>query len=182
MTIKKINTLITALFFTLLSTQMLFGKTAQAFEKEVDFAIEKFKQEVVGGEKFLSQVKGYLVFPSVIRGGLVIGGKYGEGALRIKGKTKAYLSMSAASLGLQVGVQKYAMLIAFTTDNTLKNFYKSNGWEIGVDSSVTISQWGASKDISSMSFEKPIVIFIYGEKGLMAGISVAGTKFEQITP
>jgi len=180
MTIKKINAVLFALLCTVLFTQTSVAKTAEVIEKEVDQAIEKFKHEIKGGEKFLTQVKGYLVLPSVVKAGFVIGGKYGEGALRIKGKTKAYLSMSAASIGLQAGAQEYSMLIAFISENALKNFYKSNGWEAGVDGSITVSDWGVSRDISSMSFEKPIVAFIYGEKGLMAGVSINGTKFQQI--
>jgi lipid-binding SYLF domain-containing protein len=180
MTLKKINALLITLFLTLLFTQSTVAKTAQEIEKEVDIAIEKFKQEIEGGEKFLTQVKGYLVLPSVIKAGFIIGGKYGEGALRIQGKTKAYLNMSSASIGLQAGAQEYSMLIAFISESSLKNFYKSNGWEAGVDGSITVAEWGVSKDISSMSFEKPIVAFIYGEKGLMAGVSITGTKFQQI--
>ncbi|MCF6244982.1 MAG: lipid-binding SYLF domain-containing protein [Sulfurovum sp.] len=179
---KKMNALLITLLLTLLFTQTSAAKTVQEMEKEVDFAIEKFKQEVQGGEKFLSKVKGYLVLPSVIKGGFIVGGKYGEGALRVKGKTKFYLSMSAASIGLQAGAQEYSMVIAFITESALKSFYKGNGWEAGVDGSITVAEWGVSKDISSISFEKPIVAFIYGEKGLMAGVSIAGTKFEQITP
>ena len=180
MYIKKLNALFFTFLMTILLTQVSFAKSAQEIEKEVDVAIEKFKQEIEGGEKFLSQVKGYLVLPSVIKGGFVIGGKYGEGALRVKGKTKFYLSMSSASIGLQAGAQEYSMLIAFISERSLKNFYKSNGWEAGVDGSITIAEWGVSKDISSMSFEKPIVAFIYAEKGIMAGISLTGTKFKHI--
>ncbi len=182
MKIKTTDTLLVTLVCLVLSTQILFAKTAQELDKEVDFAIEKFKHEVEGGAKFLSQIKGYLLFPSVVRGGLLLGGKYGKGALRIGDKTKAYLSMSAFTLGLQLGVQKYSMLIAFTTQSALKNFSKSNGFEISLESSVSIGEWGASRDLSSMSFEKPIIIFVYGEKGVMAGVSLSGVRFEQITP
>ncbi len=170
------------LLATLLFTQLTFAKTAQEIDKEVDIAIEQFKKEVPGGANFLPQVKGYLVFPSVIRAGLIVGGKYGEGALRVDGKTKYYYDMTAASIGLQAGAQEYAMLIAFISEASLNNFIHSNGWEAGVDGSITISDWGKSKDISSISFEKPIVGFIYGEKGLMAAISIAGTKFRKIIP
>jgi len=180
MYIKKLNALFFTFLMIILLSQVSFAKSAQEIEKEVDLAIGKFKQEIEGGEKFLSQIKGYLVLPSVIKGGFVIGGKYGEGALRVKGKTKFYLSMSSASIGLQAGAQEYSMLIAFISESSLKNFYKSNGWEAGVDGSITIAEWGVSKDISSMSFEKPIVAFIYGEKGMMAGISLTGTKFKHI--
>jgi lipid-binding SYLF domain-containing protein len=182
MTLKKINDILFTLFIMLLFTQSSIAKSAETIEKEVDIAIEKFKKEIEGGEKFLLKVKGYIVFPSVIKGGFIIGAKYGEGALRVNGKTKFYLSMSAASIGLQAGAQEYSMVIAFISENSLKNFYKSNGWEAGIDSSITIAQWGVSKDLSSISFEKPIVAFIYGEKGLMAGVSIAGTKFKRITP
>ena len=182
MNIKKQTSMIFALLITLLFTQMTFAKTAQEIDKEVDIAIEKFKQEVPGGANFLLKTKGYLVFPSVIKAGLIVGGKYGEGSLRINGVTKHYYEMTAASIGFQAGAQKYSMLIAYLSDVSLENFVRSNGWEAGVDGSITVSDWGKSKDISSMSFEKPIIAFIYGEKGLMASISIAGTKFRRIAP
>ena len=182
MYIKKFNTMLSILFISLFFTQYSAAKPASEIEKDVDNAILKFEKDIQGGAKFLSKVKGYLVFPSVIKGGFVVGGKYGEGALRINGATKDYYSMTAASIGFQVGAQKYAMVIAFISETSLNNFIKSNGWEAGVDGSITIAEWGASKDLSSISFEKPIVGFIYGEKGLMASISIAGTKFQRIIP
>lgn len=182
MNIKKLNALMLAFLLTILFTQITFAKTAQEIDKEVDAAIEKFKKEVPGGANFLPKTKGYLVFPSVIKAGLIVGGKYDEGALRINGVTKHYYDMTAASIGFQAGAQEYSMLIAYLSDAALTNFVKSNGWEAGVDGSITVSDWGKSKDISSMSFEKPIIAFIYGEKGLMASISIAGTKFRRIAP
>ncbi len=167
---------------TLVFTQISFAKTTQEINKEVDIAIEKFKQQVPGGTNFLPKVKGYLVFPSVIKAGLIVGGKYGEGALRVNGQTKHYYDMTAASIGFQAGAQEYAMLIAFLSDTALNNFVRSNGWEAGVDGSITVSDWGKSKDISSISFEKPIIAFIFDEKGLMASVSIAGTKFRRIAP
>jgi lipid-binding SYLF domain-containing protein len=74
------------------------------------------------------------------------------------------------------------MLIAFLSDTALDNFIHSNGWEAGVDGTITVSDWGKSKDLTSFSFEKPIIAFIYGEKGYMASISIAGTKFRRIAP
>jgi len=182
MNIRKQTPMMFALLLTLLFTQITFAKTAQEIDKEVDAAIEKFKKEVPGGANFLPKTKGYLVFPSVIKAGLIVGGKYDEGSLRINGVTKHYYDMTAASIGFQAGVQEYSMLIAYLSDTSLNNFIKSNGWEAGVDGSITVSDWGKSKDISSMSFEKPIIAFIYGEKGLMASISIAGTKFRRIAP
>jgi len=182
MNIKKLNPLMMVVLITLVFTQISFAKTTQEINKEVDIAIEKFKQQVPGGTNFLPKVKGYLVFPSVIKAGLIVGGKYGEGALRVNGQTKHYYDMTAASIGFQAGAQEYAMLIAFLSDTALNNFVRSNGWEAGVDGSITVSDWGKSKDISSISFEKPIIAFIFAEKGLMASVSIAGTKFRRIAP
>ena len=176
----KLNMIKLGILFILLFTQFTVAQTAQELDAKVDSAIVKFKQEVPGGTNFLPKVKGYLVFPSVIKAGLVVGGKYGEGALRINGKTQHYYDMTSASIGLQAGAQEYSMLIAFLSEESLNNFINSNGWEAGVDGTITISDWGKSKDITSMSFEKPIIAFIYGEKGYMASISIAGTKFRRI--
>ncbi len=179
---KKNRPLLLALLSVLLFTQMAFATPASVLDKDVDVAIKRFEKDIIGGKAFLTKVNGYLVFPAVIKAGFIVGGKYGEGALRIKGVTKNYYSMTAASIGLQAGAQQYMMLIAFLTETSLKNFMNSNGWEAGVDGTITISDWGKSKDISSISFEKSIVGFIYGEKGLMASVSIAGTKFEKIIP
>lgn len=169
-------------FIFLAFTQLSLAKSAAEINAGVDTAIKKFEKEVTGGAEFLSKVKGYLVFPSVIKGGFVLGGEYGEGALRINGVTKHFYSMTSASVGYQIGVQKHTVLIAFLSEASLNNFIKSDGWEAGVDGSITVSDWGKSKDITSMSYEKPIIAFIYGEKGLMAGVSIEGTKFQRVIP
>jgi len=182
MNMKKCSPMLLVILASLLFTQITFAKPAAALDKDVDVALAKFQKQTVGGKAFLSKAKGYLVFPSVIKGGIIIGGKYGEGSLRINGVTRHYYSMTAASIGFQAGAQQYSMVIAFLSDASLNNFIKSDGWEAGVDGSITLSEWGASKDLSSLSFEKPIVGFIYGEKGLMASVSIAGTKFKRVIP
>ncbi|HIQ46681.1 MAG TPA: hypothetical protein EYH57_03570 [Sulfurovum sp.] len=179
---KKRNPLLLILLLSFFTSQHLAADAASQIDAKVDVAIEKFKEQVKGGAAFLPKVKGYLVFPSVIKAGFIVGGKYGKGALRVNGKTKYYYSLASASVGLQAGAQEQAMLIAFLSDASLQNFIKSNGWEAGVDGSIAISDWGHSKDISSISFEKPIVAFIFDEKGIMASVSIAGTKFQKIIP
>jgi len=179
---KKSQTLLVIALFTLFFTQFSFAKTAQEIDSAVDIAIEKFKQDIDGSEGFLPRVKGYLVFPRVIKAGIIFGGKYAEGALRINGQTQHYYEMSAASVGFQAGAQEYSMLIAFISEKALNNFIRSNGWEAGIDGSITAADWGENVDLSTISFEKSIVAFIYQEKGLMASISIAGTKFRRIAP
>ncbi len=182
MYIKKLHPMMLLVLISLAFTQFSFAKSANQINADVDVAIKKFEQEMLGGKKFLSKVKAYLVFPSVIKGGFVLGAEYGEGALRINGETKHFYSMTSASIGYQIGVQEHSVVIAFLSEASLNNFMKSNGWEAGVDGAITVSDWGKSKDISSISYEKPIVAFIYGAEGLMAGVSVEGTKFQRILP
>lgn len=179
---KKFNPMILLVLISLLFTQQSLASAASVIDAEVDAAIKKFETEVKGGTNFLPKVKGYLVFPSIIQAGFIIGGKYGKGALRVDGVTKHYYSLTAASVGYQIGAQKQSMLIAFISEDALNNFINSNGWEAGVDGTIAVSDWGKSGDITSISYEKPIIAFIYGEKGLMASVSIAGTKFQKIVP
>ncbi|PHS40352.1 MAG: hypothetical protein COB07_04450 [Sulfurovum sp.] len=179
---KKFNPMLLFILISLLFTQHTLAKSATVIETEVDAAIIKFKKEVVGGKKFLSKVKGYLVFPAVIKGGFIIGAEYGEGALRVNGMTKHYYSMTSASIGYQAGAQVYGVIIAFISEASMNNFIHSNGWEAGVDGSIAVAEWGKGKDISSISFEKPIVAFMFDQKGLMASASIKGTKFQRILP
>ena len=166
----------------LFTQQSVANEQAAELDKTVDLAIKKFEVEVEGGAKFLSQVKAYLVIPSVIKAGFIIGGEYGTGSLRIDGETKHYYSLTAASVGYQIGAQEYSVLIAFLSETSLNNFINSNGWEAGVDGSIAVADWGTGGDISSISYEKPIIAFMYGSKGLMAGATIKGTNFKRIIP
>lgn len=161
----------------------LFADTAaQKLEKSSNEAVAKFVKQFKGAEQFINNAQGYLVFPQITKAGFMVGGSYGQGVLRINGHTKHYYSVTSASFGFQAGAQQHAMLIAFLSDASLKNFINSNGWEAGVDGTIAIADWGKSKDLTSLSFEKPIVAFIFGEKGLMGGISLEGNKFQRIIP
>lgn len=169
------------LVFTFSST-LSADAASEKLEKSSNEAVNQFIKQFKGAKNFIANAKGYLVFPTITKAGLVIGGSYGEGVLRVGGETKHYYSVTSASYGIQLGAQQHSMLIAFLSEASLKNFIASSGWEAGVDGTITISDWGKSKDISSISYEKPIIAFIYGEKGLMGGISIEGNKFQKIIP
>jgi len=169
------------LFVSIVLSTNLMAKPASVIEAEANAALAVFKTKP-GAEKFLSQVKGYLIFPSVMKGGFIVGGEYGEGVLKVNGQTKGYYSIASGSLGFQAGVQSASYLIAFVSQRALDNFMHSDGWEAGVDGTITLVTWGAGKDISSISYEKPIYGFVFDSKGLMGGISLEGTKFTKINP
>jgi len=158
------------------------GQAADAREIEisVDVALEQFQKEVTGAGQFLGKANGYLVFPKVVKAGLGIGGEYGEGALRINGKTTAYYSTAAASIGLQLGVQKKSIVIVFLTKEALTKFLNSKGWEVGVDGSVALIKVGAGGSIDTTSIKDPIVAFVFGQKGLMYNLTLEGSKFTKL--
>ena len=167
---------------TLLLSSAAQAEAAIVIDAKADVAIEKFKKLVKGGDVFLSKVKGYLVFPDVYKGGFIVGGEYGNGVLRVNGKSVAYYNIASASVGWQIGAQKTSYLFAFADQYALDNFMRSNGWEAGVDGTIAVVNWGQGIDISSISYEKPIYGFVFNNKGLMAGVSLEGTKFARINP
>jgi lipid-binding SYLF domain-containing protein len=175
---------VTLVFITLLASlsisQSARAASAEEIDIKVDGALTQFKEEVTGGAEFLTKAKGVLVFPSVLKGGFIVGAEYGEGALRVDNKSIAYYSIASASLGLQAGAQEYAIVMVFLDDAALKKFQESKGWEAGVDGSVAIAKWGAGKDINTQSFQEPIVGFVFSNKGLMAGISLEGSKVTKL--
>ena len=177
----------------LLMVSMAFGESKAVLDAQIDEALKTFDKEIAGGSNFLAKSKGYLVFPEVVKAGFVIGGEYGEGVL-IENNTsitsmedntsisikKVYYSMTSASIGFQAGAQITTYVIVFTTNQVLNDFKASNGIEGSVDGSVAISKWGKGQDISSLSFEKPIIMFAFSQKGLMYNLNIKGTKFQKI--
>ncbi|MCF6206173.1 MAG: hypothetical protein L3J47_04665 [Sulfurovum sp.] len=176
------TSLAVAASLTMLVGSMLHAEAAKVIDAKADVAIEKFKKLVKGGDVFLKKVKGYLVFPEVYKAGFVVGGEYGNGVLRVDGRSVAYYNIASASIGWQIGAQKTSYIFAFADQYALDSFMKSNGWEAGVDGSIALVKWGQGIDVSSISYEKPIYAFVFDNKGLMANVSLEGTKFTRIHP
>ncbi|MFC1868190.1 YSC84-related protein [Thermodesulfobacteriota bacterium] len=154
--------------------------SAKEIDIRVDAALEKFKEEIGGAKKFLKDAKGVLVFPSVIKAGFGIGGEYGEGALRISGKTVDYYSTAAASIGFQIGAQSKTVVLVFLENDALNKFRKSSGWEIGVDGSVALVTLGAGGSIDTTNIKDPIVGFVFSNKGLMYNLTLEGSKITKL--
>jgi lipid-binding SYLF domain-containing protein len=156
------------------------GATAREIDVSVDVALERFYNEVKGGKEFLKAAKGVLVFPGVVKAGIGIGGEYGEGALRIKGKTVDYYNTAAASVGFQLGAQKKTVILVFMQGEALKKFRASSGFEVGVDGSVALVELGAEASIDTTKINAPIVGFVFGQKGLMYNLTLEGSKYTKI--
>jgi len=156
------------------------AKTAKEINSEVNAALKLFSQHVKGGKEFLNAAKGVLVIPNIVKAGLGVGGEYGEGAMRIGGKTIEYYSLAAGSVGFQIGAQKTNLILVFMQDEALKNFRKSSGWKAGVDGSVAFIDVGAGKSLDTVNVKDPIVAFMFGQRGLMANATVEGAKFTKL--
>jgi lipid-binding SYLF domain-containing protein len=123
---------------------------------------------------------GMLVFPRVTKGGIEIGGEYGEGALRVDGKTMGYYKVGAASVGLTLGLAKHSEIIMFMTPESLDKFTSSDGWSIGADAGITVVSGGANASSETQTQQKPILGFVFAEKGLIGDLSLQGSKISKI--
>jgi len=172
------------LLMNLMLTSTSDAATARAINAGADKALAQFRSNVKGADAFLRGAKGYLVFPEVIQAGIGIGGEYGEGVLRIGGKSVAYYSLAAGSIGFQLGAQRKSIIIVFLQNKALQDFRAKartdKAWSVGVDGSVALLNLGAQASIDSATINQPIVGFVFGQAGLMYNLSLQGSKITKL--
>ncbi|GAB7125922.1 lipoprotein [Silvimonas sp. JCM 19000] len=151
-----------------------------AIDASVDSALAKLYASAKGSKELVAKSQGVLVFPSVLAAGLVVGGEYGEGALRTGGTSSGYYSTAAVSVGLQAGAQSKAVIFLFMTKDALNKFTASKGWTAGVDGSVALAKIGANGDVDTSSVSAPVVGFVLTNAGLMANLNLEGTKVTKL--
>ena len=149
-------------------------------DADVDATLTRLYNTVHGSRELVSKARGVLVFPSVISAGFWVGGQYGQGALRIGEQTSGYYSVAAASFGLQIGAQSKAIIMLFMTQEALDKFTHSQGWAAGVDATVAVVTVGANGNIDTSTATKPVEAFVLTNAGLMAGVSLEGTKISRL--
>jgi lipid-binding SYLF domain-containing protein len=121
-----------------------------------------------------------LVFPSVIKVGFVAGGEYGEGALRVGGKSVGYYNTVSGSFGLQAGAQSKAIIFLFMTHDALNSFRHSKGWSVGGEGSVAVLKVGANGSIDTTTATSPVNAIVLTNAGLMGDVSLSGTKVSRL--
>jgi lipid-binding SYLF domain-containing protein len=131
-------------------------------------------------ETLSKQAKAILVFPKIIKAGLVFGGSYGEGVLMKGTQVADYYNSVSGSWGLQAGAQTYGYVVFLMTDKAVKYLTETKGWEIGVGPTVVVVVEGIAKNLSSSTLKDDAYAFITDQQGLMAGVSIEGTKISQI--
>jgi lipid-binding SYLF domain-containing protein len=153
----------------------------QAIDAEVDAALSRLYAQDPGARELVAKARGTLVFPSVISAGFVVGGSYGEGALRIHGRNERYYKTAAGSVGLLAGAQSKAVYLLFMTQEALDKFMASNGWTVGADASVAMINVGANASADSASAKQAVIGYVLTTGGLMANLSLEGTKISPLT-
>lgn len=175
---RLVAMLVTLLALTAFAAPALAASAAE-IDAEVDRALDAF-QKIDGAPAFLGIAKGILVFPKVYKAGIGVGGEYGEGALRVGGKTVDYYSTAAASIGFQLGAQSKSIIVIFTDEAALDRFRASEGWKVGVDGSVALIDIGVGKTVDTTNIENPVIGFVFGQKGLMYNLTLEGSKFTKL--
>jgi lipid-binding SYLF domain-containing protein len=158
------------------------ASSAREIDANVDATLREFSLRIGGARELLAKSAAVLVFPSVIKAGMGIGGEYGEGALLTRERTTDYYNIISASIGFQLGAQQRAVIIVFMTPEALASFRRTQGWKVGVDASVAIITVGAGGSIDSSRISSPIVGFIFDQKGLMYNLTLEGSKITRINP
>jgi lipid-binding SYLF domain-containing protein len=164
------------------SAQPAFAATAKQIRDDANAALNRLYASTPAAKVLGSQAKGILIFPRILKAGFLVGAQGGDGALLEGGKTVAYYRNVAASYGLQAGVQGFSYVLFLMSDSALAYLDKTGGWEIGTGPSLVIVDTGMAKSLSTTTLHDDVYAFIFGQKGLMGGIGIQGSKITRIHP
>ena len=154
--------------------------TAKDLEDESHRTLATLIQTHPAAEALSRKARATIVFPNIVKAGLVFGGAYGEGVLMQEGKVTAYLNSVTATWGLQAGAQSYAYVMFLVSERALRHFERTRGWEIGVGPTVVVVNEGAARNLSTETLKGDVYAFITDQHGLMASLSIEGTKISRI--
>jgi lipid-binding SYLF domain-containing protein len=142
--------------------------------------LRRVQETTPGSRELIARAAGVLVFPRALSAGLVVGGEFGNGELRVKDQFAGYYRTTTGSLGLQIGAQSRALVFLFMTQDSLNKFRESKGWSVGADASVALLKAGANGEIDVSVARAPTIAFVLTNAGLMANLNIEGTKVTRI--
>jgi lipid-binding SYLF domain-containing protein len=173
-----------SLAFSAISLLPSSGRAASAAEldQSAKAALRSLYASNPAAQAVGKKAKAILVFPSIVKGGFLVGAQHGDGALLVNGKTVGYYNTVAASYGFQAGVQKFSYAMFFMNDASKNYLRKSGGWEVGSAPSLVVVDTGMARSLSTTTLKKGIYVFFFDQKGLMGGLGLQGTKITQYTP
>ena len=178
---RALSLIFVALHLTVLASAESDAASAPEIDAAVDATLRSFESQVPGARELAVKAAGILVFPSVVKAGIGIGGEYGEGLLIIRGRPGGYFNLVSASFGLQLGVQARSVIIMFMTEEALASFERTYGWKVGVDGSIAIATIGAGGSIDTEKLTSPVIGFILDPTGLMYNLILEGSKISRIS-
>ena len=177
----RINIFLSIITFFLLSCQTIDQKNSgSVINRDAEFVLQNLFEIDPDTISIYKNAPATLIIPKITKAGLVLGGAYGEGVLRINEAPVDYYSLASASYGLQIGAQQYSNIIFFMTEEALQKFRVKDGWELGADAEVVFRNKGYSIGVSSKTISKPVYAIVFDQRGLLAGTSLVGAKFSRL--
>jgi lipid-binding SYLF domain-containing protein len=170
----------------LISPNLAAAASAEEINRDCESALENLFAKSDTAKVLGENSRGVLVFPSIVKGGFMVGGQYGEGALLLKGKSPGvykvagYYRTVQVSYGLQAGIQKYGYALFLMTDSAMKWIDRSDGWELGTGPTLVVVDVGAARSLSTTTLQADTYAFFFDQKGLMGGLGLQGTKITKI--
>jgi lipid-binding SYLF domain-containing protein len=165
-----------------LSAESALAASAREIDAKATQALTMLYKTTPGAKALADKAKAVLVFPDIVKGGFIVAGQFGDGALRKRGKTVAYYRSLAASYGFQAGAQSFGYVLFFMDEESLRYLDKSDGWELGSGPSLVMLDKGFGKNLSTTTLQQGVYAFIFDQKGLMGGIGLQGSKITRINP
>jgi lipid-binding SYLF domain-containing protein len=157
-----------------------WAATAEDLDRDAAQALQTLYKVNPAADAISKKAKAILVFPKIVKAGLVFGGSYGEGVLMKGGRVTGYYNSASASWGWQAGAESYAYVVFLMSDKAVNYLAKSKGWEFGVGPTVVVVNEGMAKNLSTTTLKNDAYAFITDQQGLMASLSIEGTKISHI--
>src|SRR5262249_26565182 len=165
-----------------LGLNVALAASASEIDRSSTQALKTLYQTTPGSKALADKAKGIRVFPNIVKGGFIVAGQHGDGALRSRGRTIGYYRSISASVGFQAGAQSFGYVLFFMDNDSLDYLKKSDGWELGSEPSLVVLDKGFGKNLSTTTLQKGVYAYIFGQKGPMGGMGIQGSKITKITP
>ena len=169
-----------ALSVLLIQPKAALAESGAELDKKVDAAIQQLYAAEPQAKELAKKSVAMLIFPEIVKGGLIVGGQYGEGALRVGGETKGYFSIAAASFGLQFGGQTFGYAMFFLNQDAVNHVRDTKGFEVGTGPTLVGGDKGWSGSLGTNDLQGDIATVFFGQEGLMAGGGIQGSKITRI--
>jgi lipid-binding SYLF domain-containing protein len=170
----------TALPISVMTIDRAYAATAEDLDRDSNQALQTLYRTHPVAAAISKKARAVLIFPNMVKAGLVFGGAYGEGVLKQGSKIDGYYNSVTGSWGLQAGAQSYGYVVFLMSKNAVTYVHRTEGWEIGVGPTVVVLDEGAAKNLSTSTLKDDAYAFIFNQQGLMAGVSIEGTKISRI--